>query len=1507
MESSRPSHHHPRRLTLMLLAVGVLFAVWSAVRADRELRDDLLRETLLVAGALDIDDIRELTATDADLETSGYRRLRKQLAATCSAHPEYRFVYLMGRRVDPSGSDAANAGELFFFLDSEPADSEDHSPPGQIYEEATASTHRVFETGNSVVEGPVADRWGTWVSPLVPLADPRTGDVVAVLGMDIDAGSWRLNVAAKAALPAGLMFLLLMAVAAASSTIVGADAAPRPVMRRLLPSLTVILVVVLTGAGVLLWQQGRRHLASERELEQTRITSDLRVALAQESDGMELALQVIAADPGVRAALRERDADRLLAAWQPVFTAMKRDNDLTHFYFLDTGRVCLLRLHQPEKRADAIDRFTAREAERTGRTAAGLEIGQAGLFTLRVVQPVFDGGALVGYVELGKEIEGVLETLRTRSAGELAVVVPKERLHRETWEVVMRQLGREPEWDRLPRSVVVSASQGRLPDAVAGWADQGTGQGTGEIGFGDSYREIRSDGRTWRAYRKPLAEASGQTAGALLFMRDITEEKSALARQLGLAASGGLVLVGLLMGFIHVLLRRADAGISAQQATLRESEAWQRILLDSLPAGVVIVDPATRAIERVNEYATMMYGAPVDPLVGQRCHAVLCPACEGACPVCDLGLTVETSEREMLRADGSRLPVLKTVKRIRLNGRDKLLECFVDLTDRKQAEEEIKRQSVLIGSLLDSIPDIIFFKDVNGIYLGCNPPFATLCGHGRDEIIGRTDYDLFAKEVADEFREHDRRMLAQGAPRHNEEWVTYPDGRTILLDTLKTPYWGPDGGLIGVLGIGRDITTRKAAEQGLADERQRLANVIEGTHVGTWSWNIQTGETVFNERWAEIAGYTLAELGPVDIRTWESLTHPDDLKVSADLLKRHFAGELPYYECECRMRHKDGHWIWVLDRGRVVSRTGDGRCLMMFGTHADLSRSKRVEEELKATIGQLEATTERANELATQAEAANRAKSDFLANMSHEIRTPMNGVIGMTGLLLDTDLTGDQRRYAQTVRASGEALLAVINDILDFSKIEAGKLELEHLDFSLHDLLEDFAGMMALRAHQNGLVLGCVAEPGLPSTLRGDPGRLRQILINLTGNALKFTTRGEVVIRVGVVSESSAGIRLRFSVRDTGIGIPAGKLARLFAKFSQVDSSTTRLYGGTGLGLAISKQLAEAMGGEIGVHSETDRGSEFWFTVCLARSSAAAQAVEPVPAALAGARVLVVDAAEVNREILRVQLPSWGLRLSEAGDGATALRLLTEARAAGDPFAVVVLDLQMPEPGGAALGRAIKADPDLQETRLVMSTALGRLGGDLEAGDIGFAAALSRPVRRQELREALVAAIGGAKPADAAMVAKPDHVPGRELGHARILIAEDNITNQQVALGMLRRLGLRADVAANGAEAVHALETMPYDLVLMDLHMPELDGLAATRQIRDPRSRVLDHEVPIIAMTAEAMQGDREKCLRAGMNDYLSKPVRAAALAVVLEKWLKPATADGEATAVTTAAPSSTL
>ncbi|MBI4882215.1 MAG: response regulator [Planctomycetes bacterium] len=700
------------------------------------------------------------------------------------------------------------------------------------------------------------------------------------------------------------------------------------------------------------------------------------------------------------------------------------------------------------------------------------------------------------------------------------------------------------------------------------------------------------------------------------------------------------------------------------------------------------------------------------------------------------------------------------------------------------------------------------------------------------------------------------------------------------VEITAAPIFDKDGTIREIIEFSRDVTARVLAEQEVREREETLRTMADSAQEaiimmdpeGRISFWNRAAEAAFGWPAAEAKGRVLHELiAPAAFHQAYSR--------GFQAFRQTGRGAAVGKTLELSALHRDGREFPVEVSLSAVNLRGAWHAI---GSVRDITQRKRAEADLVKARD--------------EAESAARAKAAFLANMSHEIRTPMNAVIGMTGLLLGTSLDAEQRDCVETVRTAGDSLLSLINDILDFSKIESGKLDIEEIEFDLRWVVESVAELLAPRAQEKGLELTCCIEPATEERLIGDPERVRQILVNLAGNAVKFTERGNVDLAVRRASRSGNGVVLRFSVADSGIGIPADRQQAIFEKFTQADGSTTRRYGGSGLGLSISRSLVELMHGQIGVDSAPGKGSTFWLTLPFAvpecAPPAAARAEDERP--LQGARVLVVDDNAINRRILMQSLAARGCALEEAADGPAGLRLLAEAADAGRPCDALLLDYPTPDMDGEEMLRALRADARHARLQVLLLTSAGDRGAAARFAALGCAACLTKPVRLAALLEALGNALArrdgkslaGAR-AGGAAAGEPER---RRASGLRILLAEDNPVNQKVTLRILERFGHRADAVGNGLEALAALDAAPYDLVLMDMQMPEMDGYTAAAAIRAAEGTA--RRTPIIAMTAHALKGDRERCLAAGMDDYVSKPLRPDDLLDVIDRW-----ADGKALA----------
>jgi two-component system sensor histidine kinase/response regulator len=754
-----------------------------------------------------------------------------------------------------------------------------------------------------------------------------------------------------------------------------------------------------------------------------------------------------------------------------------------------------------------------------------------------------------------------------------------------------------------------------------------------------------------------------------------------------------------------------------------------------------------------------------------------------------------------------------------------------------------------------------------------------------DQLVGRPILDIVDPESHAAVSELIRSM-AEGldsAPPIDGK-LRRLDGQPIEAEVTAWSIPGkPEASILVTL---RNIALRRQAEESLRDSEERFRGLFEDAPIAYHEIDIHGVVQRVNRAECEMLGFRPEEM--VGVPVWEQVAG-DQREVSRARVAAKLTGQELLVPFERIYARSDGGRL-VLEVHENLIRDEQGRLVGIRSAMLDVTEKKKAEERLKAFSEQLQINNTELNRALRAACEAAELKSQFLANMSHEIRTPMNGVIGMTGLLLDTSLTPEQREYAETVRKSAEALLGVINDILDFSKIEAGRLQMESYPFDLRLLIEEVNEMLAPKAEEHNLDVAVEYPTTVPRRFVGDGGRIRQVLTNLVGNAVKFTLMGSVLIRVQCDGQDGQRAEMRVAVEDTGLGIPEDKVSTLFQKFSQVDGSATRKFGGTGLGLAICKQLVELMGGDIAVKSWEGAGSNFYFTLPLMLDTQPNAA--PIGAdQLRGLRVLIVDDNAVNRRVLEEQVLSWGMQSDSLAHAQEVIAAMHAALATGRPYDFVLLDFQMPGMDGATLAEAIKADLTIRDVPLIMLTSVGHWNEVRRMEGTWVDASLVKPVRQLHLLNTLL--VSRSKQSEVAhrMRQTSSAQPVRQKFEgllsgtmARVLVAEDNVVNQKVAVRMLERLGLRADMAGNGQEAVAMFQMAPYDVILMDCQMPEMDGFAATKEIRrlqDPRRRVV-----IVAMTAEAMSGVREQCIAEGMDDYIAKPVKLEDLYETLRKWV---------------------
>ncbi len=922
-----------------------------------------------------------------------------------------------------------------------------------------------------------------------------------------------------------------------------------------------------------------------------------------------------------------------------------------------------------------------------------------------------------------------------------------------------------------------------------------------------------------------------------------------LGQYLSVVTSPVLDKRGSVVKLIQVF-RDITARKQAEEALL-ESRQELRNLFDGVPIGLYRSTPEGQRIDgnlaivdilgypSLNDFLSRNFVDDyLDPADRKRWQALM-----------EEGGVVKGFEVQYRRRDGKVIWVRESARIVRdRRGRVLYYEgALEDITDMKVAQDKLQTEKAYLDQLIESAQEAIVITDLQGRVLRINPEFTKIFGYTTEEALGKSIDNLVASQNYYDRATSLTRKALEGESVALETVRRRKDGSEIHVSLLVSPIC-VSGKVIALYAIYRDITERKRAEESIQKEAAKLSAMISGMEEGVILADAAGRIIEVNGFFCSLMGRDRAEFLGKNVVDIDLELEPEEMEKTIRAFK--LTPDSPPVIVQKRLRNLE-----TVIRFQPIYCRGeyDGVLLNIIDvTELILARRK--------------------------AEAASLAKSNFLANMSHEIRTPMNGILGMTELALSTELTAEQLEYLNAINDSAQSLMRLLDDMLDFSKIEARKIELESIPFNLRDAIECAVSPFALQAHQKGLELIVQIPPDLTEDVIGDPGRLRQVINNLISNAIKFTERGEVIVSVEEESRTATEVFVHLAVKDTGIGIPPAKQQVIFDAFVQADSSMTRKYGGTGLGLAISYQLVRLMGGTIWVESEVGKGSTFHFTACFSLQQPSAEKMVPVEMeTIHNLPVLIVDDNSTNRRILRQVLTGWQMRPVEAASGREALHLLRQAEQRGVPFGLVLLDAQMPEMDGFAVAEEIQKDKTLSSTVIMMLTSMGVQGDAARCRKLGISAYLTKPIRQSELLEAILLALSRSIQDKQHRVLITRHSIREAKRRLRILLAEDNIINQKVALHLLERRGHTVAVANNGQEVLAALEKSSFDLILMDVQMPVMDGFEATRLIR-LKEKMTGAHIPIIAMTAHALKGDRERCLEAEMDDYIAKPLKSEEL-----------------------------
>jgi PAS domain S-box-containing protein len=1481
----------------VVMVIYLAVVVWVCFRqvgiVDREFRRRLQNQVAYIARTINPERAERLLFTPDDKDNPIYKRMSGQFADYLQVAGN-RGIYTIAER----------DGQLVFGPESYAETDPQASPPGTVYRQPTSRLLAHFESRTGFVEGPYRDEYGTFISAYAPVRHHATGTFLMMVGMDAEATTWRDVIRTT--------WIHTISKAFAVSVILLGGALILLHRSRMAPKWKYFLrygeiyYTALAGLLMTIVVTGILHdeaIRSRRSVFQELSSAHVENIIKSFHDLRDHKLDSIARfckystviESGefkgfTSRLLEDRSIESIL--WVPVIHDSDR-NAVTEWMhtqkypdFHIWGRSTNNQDNTDSVRSGCYPILYAEPFDQL-KPLQGLDLGNDAFF-----RDLFQQARETGFQY---SIIGNHQTPLWRGETNLQIVVPvlrdEENKQREKGYLVASVSIKQYFENTFPSDEFFMGSDSiglyhldktKKPELVFSL-------------FPEQYQSKHDleEHNTGLAAVYPLFIFSKTYA---LFVKPSSwfVQMNPL-REGWISGLMGLFITAMGTVFVAFIVRHRTSLENEIQKRTRELIERERLLqatLHSIGDGVICTDRFGR-VTNINLVAEALTGWTNAEVHGK--------------PIADVFRIINNHSGD---------PAANPVNRVLSNGEMCSLENNIALVSKKGIVSQIadscapilgmhnnvegtvlvfrdvtadyaKREELLrINKAIESTGDAVAIADSNFKHFYQNPSFTKMFGYTLDEFKKVSKEIIFYDN--NQARSISKTLLTDDSwsgevdmlNKNNERFTVF-----LRVDSVKDE----DGRNIAFVSLFKDVTEKKRYEKEILKTREQYMLAANGSNDGMWDWDLTTNALFLSPKWKQMIGYGDVEL-PNAFETFDKHLHPDDKPGVMKLIDDYLNGNAQVYSTEFRFRHKDGSYRWILARGEAL-RDETGKAYRMAGSHTDITERKQTEEILRETNRKLEQAIIHAREMADQAARANAAKSEFLANVSHEIRTPMSGVIGMARMLLDTNLTTDQRHFAELTFSSAKALLTIIDDILDFSKIEAGKMILENMDFSVRLVVENVTDFLAVKAEEKGLDIVSMVDEAIPEPLLGDPGRLRQILINLGSNAIKFTRSGHITIRAEKENETATCVTVKFSIQDTGIGISPDTHARLFQPFTQGDGSASRKHGGTGLGLAISRQLVEAMKGTIGFNSEENKGSEFFFNIEFSKLPETGSTRERDTFSFEpGIRIMVIENSEAIRSQLGYFACSRQIQVTECTNGGDALTILKSPSARNTPFNAIIIGRHLPDMSAQMF--AEQAENILAETKppLIMLISMKPAANGYTHLSPAFTGILKKPVKKREFLSMLEDIVFPEKTRRAAQDTTADIQNATLNGHMdvkemRVLLVEDHPVNQLVIQKMLEKMACRTVTVANGREALDILKTNTFDIVLMDCQMPEMDGFEASKCIRDPETGVCRPDIPIVALTAHAGPEDRQKCLASGMTDYLSKPVNLEQLAEILRKY----------------------